>query len=190
MRSFNPAVYTKKLREHYENYFGVKGIEQKLQAGPSEKLHLNFYILKIPPNEKHSMWVYCTVGMSVDRLDENLIELFVYSAKEDESLVELITVCASYHRNKLPLGLHHTVFIGRPWLDNSLCDHGFISQPYIEGEEFEFFHFENEVIHCYWFIPVTPKEVLFKEKNGCEALEQLFEEKQFDYLDPNRDSLV
>ena len=190
MKSFNPTIYIGKMRDHYENFFGLQGSLRKLQVGPTEKLHSDFYILEIPPNKKHSMWTYCTVGMSVDRLDENLIELFVYSAEQDESLVELMTVCASYHRNKLPLGLHHTVFIGRSWQDNSLCDHGFISQAYLDGEELEFFYFENEIIHCYWFIPITEKEVFFKEKNGCEALEQLFEEKQLDYLNPNRESLV
>jgi len=116
--------------------------------------------------------------------------LLVYSPKSDNLLVELLTVCASYHRNGLPLGLHHTVNIGQPWLDNSKCDHGFISLPYLDGEELEIFSFGGQEIHCYWFIPITEKERDYKVENGCEALEQLFEDKRFDYLNPNRDSLI
>ena len=101
-----------------------------------------------------------------------------------------MTVCASYHRNGLPLNLHHTVNIGQPWLDNSQCDHGFISLPYLDGEELQIFNFGGKEIHCYWFIPITEKERDFKIENGYEALEQLFEDNRFDYLNPKRDSLV
>jgi len=69
--------------------------------------------------------------MSLDRQDDNLIEVFVFSPRQDFDQVELITVCASYHRNGLPLNIHHTINIGRPWLDNSKCDHCFISLPHL-----------------------------------------------------------
>ena len=110
--------------------------------------------------------------------------------RPDNSIVELLTFCASYHRNKLPLNIHHTVNIGQPWLDHSKCDHGFISLPYLDGDQLEIFAFGGQTIHCYWFIPITEKERDYKIDKGCEALEQLFEEKQIDYLNPNRDCVV
>jgi hypothetical protein len=182
--------YIERLQQHYERHFSQLGKRLNLGSGPREKLHPDFFILEIPPNQKHSMYVYCTAGMSVDRLDEPLTELFVYSPKADMALVELMTVCASYHRNKLPLGIHHTVNIGQPWLEDSKCDHGFISLPYLDGEDLEVFNFEGNVIRCYWFIPITEKERDYKIEKGCEALEQLFEDKQFNYLDPQRKCLV
>lgn len=159
-------------------------------VGPKEKLHSEFSVLEIGPNHRHNFWIYCTLGMSLGRTDDNLIELFVYSPKRDESLVELLTVCASYHRQKLPLNIHHTVNIGRPWLDDSICDHGFISLPYLEGEKLEVFDYKGKQFHCYWFIPITEAERDYKIHNGCELLEQLFESKQLDYLNPKRHSLV
>lgn len=182
--------YTAALQQHFEAYFGVKGDKLIWEFGPKEKLHPDFYILQIKPNEIHNMWAYCTVGMSLKRNDEDLIELIVYSPKEDKVLVELLTVIASYHRNGAPLNIHHTVNIGQPWIDNSKCDHGFISLPYLDGEELELFKFENKVIHCYWFIPITEAERDYKVLHGCEKLEDLFEEKQLDYLNPDRASLV
>ena len=190
MQVFNSKKYTEALRQHYETYFGRSGRQLKLEYGPQEKLHPDFYVLEIAPNDRYDMYCYCTVGMSVDKLDENLIELVLYSPRPDNSIVELLTFCASYHRTKLPLNIHHTVNIGQPWLDNSQCDHGFISLPYLDGQDLELFSFVEKTIHCYWFIPITEKERDFKIDNGCEALEQLFEDNQFNYLDPKRKSLV
>ena len=190
MQVFNSKNYTETLKHHYETYFGKTGKQLKLDYGPTEKLHSDFYILEVTPNDRHSMFCYCTVGMSADRIDDNLVELVLYSPRPDNTIVELLTFCASYHRNKLPLNIHHTVNVGQPWLDKSKCDHGFISLPYLDGEELELFSFGGQTIHCYWFIPITEKERDYKANNGCEALEQLFEEKKIDYLNPNRDSLV
>ena len=136
------------------------------------------------------MHCYCTVGMSAERLDENLIELFIYSPKSDVSLIELLTVCASYHRTGFPLNLHHTVNIGRPWLDASKCDHAFISKPYLDCPELEEYQYDEQEICCYWLIPITEKEREFKIEHGYEKLEQLFEDKQLNYLNPNRDCIV
>lgn len=190
MQVFNSKNYTDKLRQHYETYFGLTGKRLTLDKGPKEKLHADFYVLEFSPNKKHDMFCYCTVGMSADRVDDNLLELVIYAPKADNALVELLTVCSSYHRNVLPLNIHHTVNIGQPWLDHSTCDHAFISLPYLDGQELELFNFEANEIHCYWLIPITEKEGDYKSKNGCEALEQLFEEKQLDYLNPNRACLL
>ena len=183
-------TYCESLRRHFEKYFGMTGVKKILRKGSKEKLHRNFYILEIPPGSVRGCWVYATIGMSLEFVN-NQIELFIYSPQKDDSLVELLTVCASYHRNDLPLNLHHTVNIGRPWLKNSLCDHAFISRPYLEGESFEHFKYrDRELTHCYWLIPITKDERDYKIEYGCEALEQLFESNQLDYLNPARRNLI
>jgi hypothetical protein len=191
MFSKNAAkLYVERLYMHYTRYFSESGRRLVLDAGPKEKLHEEFYVLEIPPNGKHSMYTYCTVGMSCDRTDDNLVELFVYSSAPSHSLVELLTYCASFHRTGLPLNIHHTVNIGQPWIGESKCDHGFISLPYLDGPDLEIFQFNGKEIHCYWFIPITEKERDYKTEHGYEALEQLFESKQINYLNPNRECLV
>lgn len=190
MQVFDSKVYVERLTRHYEGYYGVLGKRQILARGPVWKLPSEFFVLEFPPNERHQMYSYCTVGMSADRLDENLIELVVYSSEPATELVELMTVCASFHRNVLPLNLHHTVNIGQPWMHQSKCDHGFISLPYLDGEALEVFELGGNIIRCFWFLPITEKERDYKVKYGCEALEQLFEDRQLDYLNPNRECLV
>jgi hypothetical protein len=182
--------YTDELRKHYESFYGVAGHKTVWDKGPTHKLHPEFFVLEFGPSIRHQMWTYTTVGMSLDGDDENLIELITYSKERDNSRVELLTANASFHRNSEPLNLHHTVVVGQLKDSNTTCDHGFISLPYIEGQELEIFTFEDREIHCYWFIPITEKERDFKIENGCDALEDLFEEKQFDYLDMTRKSLV
>jgi len=183
-------TYTESLCSHYESYFGVKGTRKDWIIGPTEKLHPDFYILEVAPNKVHNMWTYLTVGMSFDRTDENLIELFVFSPEKSDSIIELLTLNASFHRNSEFLNLHHTVNIGQPWLNNSKCDYGFISLPYLDGEKLELFNYGKKTIHCYWLIPITEKERDFKSENGCEALEQLFEDGSLDYLNPSRKCLI
>ncbi len=190
MRFFRNRSYTNQLIKHYENYFGGTGTRLKMSNGPIEKLHKDFIVMEFPPSGRHNLFCYCTVGMSVDRTDDNLIELIVYSPEASMSIVELLTVCASYHRNVLPLNLNHTVNIGQGWLIDSNCDNGFISLPYLEGKKLEDFEYSGKTVHCYWLIPITQAERDYKIKNGCEALEQLFEEKQIEYANPKRDSLV
>ena len=190
MRLFKLKTYIDSLTRHYEIFFGLHGKYFKLEKDSKENLDHDFFILEFPPNNKHNMFCYCTAGMSFKRNDDNLIELIIYSAKPDKTLIELLTICALYHRNGNPLNLHHTVNIGQPWQDNSKCDHGFISLPYLDGAQLEIFKFKERETHCYWFIPITKKERDYKSNNGFEALEKLFENKQFNYLNPNRDCLI
>ncbi len=99
-------IYTDQLRQHYEEYFGISGQQLILENGPKEKLDQDFYVLEFKPNDRHDFWAYCSVGMSLVREDDNLIEVFVFSPRQDLAQVELITVCASYHHNGLPLNIH------------------------------------------------------------------------------------
>lgn len=182
--------YCEALVKHYEKHFQMSGNIKKLRKGPIEKLNPEFFILEIPPNIRFAAWTYLTVGMSLNRNDENLIECFVYSPVQSDRMVELLTINASFHKNVSALNLHHTVNIGETWFNESICDHGFISQPYLDGEEFENFAYKNNVFKIYWFIPISEPERDYKVKYGCEALEVLFEENELDYLNPERKSLV
>jgi hypothetical protein len=75
-------------------------------------------------------------------------------------------------------------------LGDSKYDHGFISSPYLNGEDLEVFNFNGNVINCYWVLPITERERDYKIEKGCEMLEQLFEERQFDYLNPQRKCVI
>ncbi|HEX8505121.1 MAG TPA: suppressor of fused domain protein [Hymenobacter sp.] len=147
----------------------------------------NFSVLAFPPSDKTSCWVYSTLGMSTNTPDA-LIELHILSNKEDATLIELLTVTASFHRTGTNLGLHHTVNFGRPWQDDSTCSYGFLSLPYLSGETLEIFDFDGRHLHNLWLLPITEGERNYKIKNGWDALERQFEECGLDYLNPQRSS--
>lgn len=178
------------LKLHLEACWGKNSGQQLRIPDPRNKMPLEFRVMKFPPSETHNFWIYSTLGMSID-MTEDLIELHVFSANQnDHALVELLTVTASFHRNDTPLVLHDSVFIGRPWQDNSFCDHAFISLPYLDGDELEIFSFGENHLHNLWLLPITEQERDYKMLHGPDALEEKFEKYELNYLDVNRKSCI
>lgn len=135
------------------------------------------------------MWTYATCCMSQQK-DGKSLELHIFSPKQDASIVELLTATAHYHRIAKNLGLNHTVNFGRPWQDDSMCNHGFISLPYLDGPQLENMLYHKKKVNFYWLIPITASELEFVKLNGAEALEEQFESKNFNYMDSNRPSVL
>lgn len=177
------------LQQHLQKNWQVEAQPVLWQSGPTEKLDATFRVLEFPPGPVHAMWIYSTLGMSLNR-PEDLVELHIFSDKQDATLIELLTVVASYHRNGLPLGLHHTVNFGWPWQDNSAASFGFVSLPYLDGERLEVFEWEDQHLHNLWLIPITEEERYYKISNGWDALEDVFEAAQLQYINPYRANCV
>lgn len=177
------------LKQHLETNWGKSADTKDQILDPLKKMSEGFSVLTFPPSEKHDFWIYSTLGMSTDN-SANLIELHVFSNRQDLTLIELLTITASFHRNDAPLGLHHTVNFGRPWQDDSACSFGFISLPYMDGEDLEIFNFEGGHLHNLWLLPITESERDYKSENGWDELEQRFEDGGLDYLNPERASCV
>jgi hypothetical protein len=153
-------------------------------------LPFDFCVLEFQPAELRNMWTYATCGMSQPN-DQIKIELHIFSKTQEKSLVELLTVIAYYHRNDCTLNLNHSVNFGRPWLPYSNCEHGFISLPYLDGSNLEWFGFSDIIkIRFLWLIPITKEEVEYKKVKGSESLEDAFEKANFDFTDPLRKSVI
>ena len=181
--------YQTDIINHYEKIFHQNVKIHIWDKGPYEKLPNDFRVLEIPPTETKTMWTYATCCMSQPE-DSIRVELHIYSSKKEESIIELLTALAFYHRVTNKIGLNHTVYFGRPWQDSSKCEYGFVSLPYIDGPTLEDFNSPNGLIKFYWLLPVTEAEVNYKKKFGTEALESKFDEPAFNYIDPNRASVI
>lgn len=186
--------YPALVRAHYENVWGVKSEFLKWTKGPSHDLPKDFCILEFAPTPSKSGWGYATCCMwdeedAVGAEQAELLELHLWSPVKSLTCsgqgnhLELLTAVAHYHRTGAKLGMGHTVNFGRPWLPGSNCDHGLVSLPYLDGPSLEDLHMENISVRCLWLIPITQEEVDFKRENGLDALEELFEETAFNYLD-------
>lgn len=177
------------LKRHYESAWGGTMSVCSFVRGPIQHLPVDFAVVCLPPSERRTMWTYATIGMSgID--DERPIELHIFSPRQSDEVVELLFATAHFHATGEPLDLGHTVNFGRPWMDDSQCDHGLITLPYLDGPGLENFNTDNYLAKCYWLVPVTPAEVLFKVNWGVERLEELFEKSNFHYANPLRHSVV
>ena len=184
------AEFTDKVTQHYIDHWKNAPKTKVWDAEKINKKVNNFKVLEFSPTNKRNMWTYATCGMSTME-EKTPIELHIFSEKQDRSLIELLTVIAYYHRGH-HLGLSHTVNFGRPWQDNSKCEYGLISLPYLDGPSLENLYIPSydENIKFYWLIPINEDEVAFKKKNGIEALAAKFDETEFNYLNPYRDGVV
>lgn len=181
--------WTEAISAHYKRNWGELGEPCPFASGPIHELPQGFQVMSFPPRQGRSLWTYATYGMS--RADDvEPLELHLFSPVADNGIVELLFAVAHFHRTGSKLNLWHTVNFGRPWLGNSLCTHGLVSLPYLDGPDLENLHGPLGTIKFYWLIPITREELALKKKSGIEALEARFEEAAFDYSDPARKSVV
>ena len=176
------------IQTHYEKVWNVAAVHCPAIGGPIHELPQDFRILKFPPGQKRRMWTYATCCMSQPE-DAHPFELHIFSRAESEAIVELLFATAHFHRTGQTLALGHTINFGKPWQSQSLCDHGLISLPYLDGPLLENLDIKSKPLKFYWLIPITKSEVEFKKKRGLEALEQKLETHAFDYLNPMRPSV-
>ncbi|MDR0984290.1 MAG: suppressor of fused domain protein [Ruminococcus sp.] len=154
-----------------------------------QELPEDFQILKWSPGYDKNYWIYATCGMS-ENCNESGLELHILSGCENDFLIELLTVIAHYHITENELGYGHTVNFGCPLCNGSMCKYGLISLPYLDGSSLEWLNSDEKKIQFLWLIPITQSERNFKKKNGLDALENLFENEEFNYLDPFRKSVT
>ena len=181
--------YYDAIRRHYAECWGVKPEVLLSQKGPISELPSEFRVLVFAPSERRKMWTYATACMS-QRHDQLPVELHLFAPHRNDDIVELLVVTSHYHRTGEWLGLGHSVNFGRPWWNGSICVHGLISLPYLDGPKLEWMEFGQAKVKFLWLIPVTSSEVEFKRAKGLAALERKFEKAKFNYLDPKRPSVV
>jgi hypothetical protein len=181
--------YCDAIRPHYAECWGVEPEVSQFQKRPISELPSEFRVLVFAPNERRKMWTYATACMS-QKHDRLPMELHLFAPHRNDDIVELLVATCHYHRTDEWLGLGHSVNFGRPWWHGSVCDHGLISLPYLDGPILEWMEFGQAKVRFLWLIPVTTSEIELKRAKGLASLERKFERTKFNYLDPKRRSVV
>ncbi|MFE2557371.1 suppressor of fused domain protein [Streptomyces sp. NPDC059352] len=162
--------------------------------GPIEDRVPGFRVFRIHPAYPGDWWLYVTSGCwEATQLDGHGTEFFLAAPRDEWINLESVTVNAYYHcgpvHQRLDVG--HTVPIGRPWLDDSDCDHYLVSLPYPFGPDFEVCEWEGgSHARILWLLPITAAEKDFRREMGLEALEVRFDEHAIDPVDPKRASVA
>jgi hypothetical protein len=183
------VMWQTSIENHYSTVWKTAPELCEFSAGPIGQLPHGFAILRFAPHNGRKMWTYATRCMSLPD-DENPVELHMFSPFRTDEMVELLVATAHFHRTSTKLDVGHSVNFGRPWIDGSQCDYGLISLPYLDGPDLEVLSLGSRTVKFYWLIPVTPSEVDFKKRLGLEALEVEFDRSGFDYVNPQRKSVV
>jgi hypothetical protein len=178
------------IEQHYKSVWGSPSDVLRWTHGPQDALGASFAVARFQRPSGNAVYATCGMSQSDDMpaLELHLITKPPIGSAVDAQLVELLTAIAHYHRTQHRLDLHHTVNFGKPWIGSSLCTHGLVSLPYLDGPALEWG--VNRKLRCLWLIPITPEELAFKNESGIEALEKRFEQAQFDYADRARPSVV
>jgi hypothetical protein len=182
-------MWATQIERHYRTTWQVAPEACAFSAGPIHQLPHGFSVLKFPPHGARTMWTYATRCMSIPS-DERPIELHMSSPCETDEVAELLVVTAHFHRTSTKLDLGHSVFFGKPWIDQSECRYGLVSLPYLDGPNLEMLHSGPRTLNFYWLIPITSSEVEYKTRHGLDALEAEFDRSGFDYVNPQRWSVV
>lgn len=182
-------AWCRQIEDHYAAQWGVRGEPCALPAGPVHELPADFGVLCFTPRRGRSCWTFATRCMSQPG-DGKPIELHMFAPLPLSGIVELLTVTAHYQRTGARLDLGHSVNFGRPWLEDSRCDRGLVSLPYLGGPGLELLTVAETTVRCLWLVPITASEAAYKQRHGLDALEERFERANVDYLDPRRLAVI
>jgi Suppressor of fused protein (SUFU) len=187
--ALDSETYCHLVRNHYVECWRSEPETLEFRAGPIQELPPEFKVIRFAPTQRRKAWTYATVCMSQPS-DVVPLELHLLAPVHCDKIVELLVAAAHFHRTGERLGLGHSVNFGRAWCQESGCDHGLISLPYLDGPKLEWLELGTVKVRFLWLIPVTKSEIEFKKANGLSSLENAFEKAKFNYLDPKRPSVV
>lgn len=130
------------------------------------------------------------IGYSVEKKPLR-IEIVGASATLFELFPNIVSTCAfNIINTKLPIA-HGKVFKGviRMYYPDSEMEHVLFTSPFL-WEKLHTIDLLEKKVTWLLAVPISTKELLFAEKEGTEALEDLFEKNDIDIFDIRRDSVL
>jgi len=131
-----------------------------------------------------------SIGYSVDEKPLR-VEIVGASATMFELYPNVLSTCAfNIINTKLPI-THGEIFkeAVRMYYPDSEMEHVLFTSPFL-WEKLISLDFIDKKVTWLLAVPISTKELLFAEREGTEALEDLFEEKDIDIFDISRNSVI
>jgi hypothetical protein len=193
LRRGQPSVHDGILG-HYRAFWGGERVDE-LHYTPE---HLgtrlpDFHVARVRPERPGGMWILASIGAWRATAGENHgLEFAVAVESDTDAAMRHLAITAYYHAGppENRLGVGHTVAIGEPWVEGSTLDSILVSLPYLWGPGLEHCQLPDRHIQVLWLIPIAQSERAFAAEHGAAALEQRFEDAQFNYLNPFRAAVV
>jgi Suppressor of fused protein (SUFU) len=77
-------------------------------------------------------------------------------------------------RQNRPFGRYHSFSYDGPLASHTLSQHFFFLPPLFEGEEIDSMRIDGQQVGMLWAVPITDRELAYKDKCGATALMELF----------------
>jgi len=179
------------LEAHVASWFPHEWEEFSWQDGSIASRFPEFRVARGRASPESS-WCYVTLGAwQATRDDHHALEFFLLSPRPTayhvETLAELTLQCADADPKP---GLGAVIDTGRPWIEDGVADHFFVTLPYPFGPEFEDVLLDDLHVRILWLLPITKTEADFLRREGIDAFEELAESSGVEFADPRRPSLV
>jgi hypothetical protein len=157
-------------------------------------------ILKLTDPIDPNVGIYMTIGVSdcennVETNDgyENIpVELFMACHKEFDKATNILATTGFYITKDKYECRPGAVFMHMVdmYYTNTAMKHIYFTTPFLWEDKLEQLELDSKEVSFLLLIPISDTELEYKQQNGDDALETLFEDNEIDIYDLNRKSVV
>jgi len=183
---------TEKQKELYKKLSPMIGIEPRVIKYGDDNDKNYIFIMECPDPIDDKIKFYSTIGLSDYFLNERKYEILFTGYSNFEEIGNILSSCAFFIINENWKITHGTVFetlVSMYYKDIDM-KHVYFTTPYIWEDKLEDFEIQGDKIFFLLGIPISDAELSFKNLNGIDALENLFQEHNIDIFDINRKSII
>jgi hypothetical protein len=183
---------TKFQIELYKKLFPILGISPKIVKYGDEKSDSEIRILSCPDPIDEDVMFFSTIGLSEIIKNKNSTEIFFTSYTSFSKAANILSTTAFFIINNGWIASDGAVFetLIEMYYPNKEMKHLYFTMPYLWEDKLEDFSVENKKVNFLLAIPISDKELAFKNKYGFEKFENLFQEKEVDIFDLDRKSTI
>lgn len=176
---------------------GIFGGKPNVSRYWDDNYDSNIDILAALDRPFDSITSYSTIGLSDYSIGYSVeekplrVEIVGASASTFEFFPNILSTCAfNIINNQLPVSPGEIFSdVVKMYYPKSDMEHILFSSPFL-WEELETIDFPEKKVTWLLAVPISTKEYLYADKEGTEALEDLFEQKNIDIFDLNRNSII
>lgn len=184
----HPKGYVMRREKHYKKYLGEFSRVMHTIA-QEKKPFIDIY--EIPPQKGRYFWTYITGGMSDIAQNVNIgsnsinpySELIIYTS-EKSIWARKVLYNLAYHPflNNSYVQYSSTVEFDFPFVEEAEMKNALLLDTKVEERGFMDFELDGKKINFLRVLPLSDKELEFKNKNGMSALLNKFSESQVDFV--------
>jgi hypothetical protein len=196
-----PTLREKEIVAHYRRFLGKETRIVRFDGMP-EPAPSTIRVLEYAPEQDGDAWAYTTVGVSdkpmpvpgdpAPQHDDHRIELVLYSATQQEELIDALHLLAAYpfvHNTFLSWGHMIAGSPGNGIVEGSPLTEILLSRPYLDGMDI-IHHEDGTHTQLLWVVPIHLSERMYAREHGHGGLEELFGEREIDSADLWRPPVV